>query len=131
MLPLRTRSVLPISGLIRLKVLTGSSLSTQVSLLEPPRCIELVLETRPDPLELIPLLGETGSRTEGAAGSAPVTVTKLDLRETVRLLTEPETLVPRRLSTRQRALVTVRLPDGRLHTDTLDRAADLVFHPET
>lgn len=97
----------------------------------PPRCIELVLETRPDPLELIPLLGETGSRKEGAAGSAPVTVTKLDLRETVRLLTEPETLVPRRLETRQRALVTVRLPDGRLHTDTLDHAADLVFHPDT
>ena len=97
----------------------------------PPRCIELVLETRPDPLELIPLLGEDGARSRDGGAAVPVIVTRLDLRETVRLVTEPETLVPRRLETRQRARVTVRLPDGTLHTDALDRESDLVFHPET
>ena len=97
----------------------------------PPRCIELVLETKPDPLELIPLLGDEGSRIEEGAEASPVTLTRLDLREHVRLLTEPETLVPRLLETRQRARVTFRLPDGSLRTDTLDQQADLVFHPET
>ena len=97
----------------------------------PPRCVELRLETKPDLLEMLPLLGDEGSRREAGGAASTVTVTRLDLRETVRLLTEPETLVPRRLETRQRASITVRLPDGSLHTDALDRESDLVFHPET
>jgi hypothetical protein len=94
----------------------------------PPHCVELVLESWPDPHELEPLLAASADASRPAA---PVAVTRIDLRERVRLLTDPGTLVPRRLETRQRARVTVRLPDGSTHTDALDRESDLVFHPET
>jgi hypothetical protein len=94
----------------------------------PLRCIELVLVTNADPLELLPLLGAGAERHEGEA-PAPVTVTKLELSETVRLVTEPETLVPHRVESRTRARLALRLSDGSIHTDSLDQDLDLVFHP--
>lgn len=96
----------------------------------PRRCIELVLVTKADPLELLPLLGAEAERQEGE-GPAPVTVTKLELDETVRLVTEPETLVPHRVESRTRARLALRLPDGTVHTDSLDQGLDLVFHPDS
>lgn len=94
-----------------------------------PRCVELVLETREDPLDLLPLLGRTAAQSPD--GSPAVTVAAIELRETVRLVTEPETLRPLRLETQRRARLSLRLPDGRLRTDTLDRGTDLVFHRES
>ncbi len=45
--PVRTRSCGPISRFSRLKVLTGPVESTQVSLLEPPRCMEMTRASGP------------------------------------------------------------------------------------
>ena len=45
--PVRTRSCGPVWRLSRLKVLTGPAESTQVSLLEPPRCIEITRASVP------------------------------------------------------------------------------------
>lgn len=95
----------------------------------PPRCVELVLVTRPDPLALLPLLGADGQRDGGGGSAAPVTVTRVELDETIRLVTEPETLIPHRVEATKRARVKLRLADGSVHTDALDQALDLVFHP--
>jgi len=95
------------------------------------RCVELVLVSRPDPLELLPLLGGDAERQGGDAAPAPVTVTRLELDESVRLVTEPETLVPHRVDTRRRARLSLRLADGSVHTDALDQESNLVFHPES
>jgi len=97
----------------------------------PARCVELVLVTRPDPLELLPLLGADAEQPSADAGPAPVTVTRLELDESVRLVTEPETLVPYRVETRRRARLELRMADGSVHSDALDQESDLVFHPES
>ncbi len=95
----------------------------------PARCIELVLISRPDPLALAPLLeGGRAGRESGA--DAATTLASLELDESVRLVTEPETLVPHRVATSRRARLALRLADGSLHTDALDQELDLVFHPE-
>jgi hypothetical protein len=96
-----------------------------------PRCIELLLVSRPDPLALLPLLGGEAERGSVDGATSPVTITRLELDETVRLVTEPETLVPHHVETTRRARVRLRLSDGSLHTDALDQALDLVFHPES
>lgn len=116
--PIRMKGELRVSGRVACEGEGGA-----------PRCVELVLETREDPLDLLPLLGRTAA--QGPAGAPPVTVAAIELRETVRLVTEPETLRPLRLETQRRARLSLRLPDGRLRTDALDRGTDLVFHRES
>ncbi len=94
------------------------------------RCVELLMVSRPDPMALAPLLDAAqGPSTED--GPRAGSLAALELDETIRLVTEPETLVPYRVSTTRRARVSVRLADGSLHTDSLDQELDLVFHPET
>lgn len=94
------------------------------------RCVELVLVSRSAPSAPAGL-DDIQSPPDVQASSSRPELTALQLDETIRLVTEPETLVPYRVSTTRRARVSVRLPDGSLHTDALDHELDLVFHPET
>lgn len=87
------------------------------------RCVELVLASRPDPA-MLPWL-----QSAGAGAAAVVTVSALELDETVRVVTEPETLVPYRVSTDRRARVELRLPDGSHRSTALDEEKDVVFRP--
>ena len=90
------------------------------------RCVELRMASRPDPDALAPLLED-----RDATPPAPVVLSALELDETVRVVTEPETLVPHRVSTARRARLALRLPDGSLRSSSLDEKKDLVFHPES
>lgn len=94
------------------------------------RCVELVLVTQPAPGTLDQLRDAAESRSDPTSHAAMVTVDALELDERVRIVTEPETLVPHRVSTDRRARLALRLPDGSLRTSSLDEEKDLVFDHE-
>jgi len=95
-----------------------------------PRCLEQVPRHRAQPAGATPLLGGDGQRHGPDDRRSAVAVTPLELDASIRLVTEPGTLVPHRVETR-RTRVRLRLPAGSFHSDGLDLTLDLVFHPQS